>query len=436
VTAESTAGPPTVLPDPVRQRVVAVAAEVLGRLEPDKVPHALRPAARFTPTKRARLAGPALATALETDADFRGRVGEVAEQALPDLAAALRDGTVPAAADPVDVAALAYLLRPDGWEAHVGRAGDRLRERVTAQEVEQAEQAVNRLTRQLDEARTALKEQAEQARGEVAEAKAEADALRRKIRDQGRVVKDAQRAAEQAAAELADERSRHATAVSNLEADLRRMRSRLADAETAVEAVKRAAREGRNVEDTRLWLLLQTILDAAQGLRRELALTPTDDRPADLVASAAAGTREARPGSFVEEPAQLDQLLGLPRVHLVVDGYNVTKTGYGDLTLEAQRSRLVSGLGGLAAQTGAEVTVVFDGAERLPVAPNAPRGVRVLFSRRGQTADELIRALVRAEPPGRPIVVVSSDKEVADGVRRHGAYPATSAALVRRLDRG
>jgi hypothetical protein len=37
----------------------------------------------------------------------------------------------------------------------------------------------------------------------------------------------------------------------------------------------------------------------------------------------------------VEEPAQLDQLLGLPRVHLVVDGYNVTKTGYGDLTLEA-----------------------------------------------------------------------------------------------------
>jgi hypothetical protein len=31
---------------------------------------------------------------------------------------------------------------------------------------------------------------------------------------------------------------------------------------------------------------------------------------------------------------------------------------------------------------------------------------------------------------------VSSDREVADGVRRHGAHPVSSAALVRRLDRG
>ena len=49
--------------------------------------------------------------------------------------------------------------------------------------------------------------------------------------------------------------------------------------------------------------------------------------------------------------------------------------------------------------------------------------MRVLFSRKGETADELIRRLVRAEPAGRPVVVISSDREVADGVRRHGAYP-------------
>jgi predicted RNA-binding protein with PIN domain len=59
----------------------------------------------------------------------------------------------------------------------------------------------------------------------------------------------------------------------------------------------------------------------------------------------------------------------------------------------------------------------------------------VLFSRKGQTADDLIRQLVRAEPPGRPIVVVSSDKEVADGVRRHGAYPLSSDTLLRRIAR-
>jgi predicted RNA-binding protein with PIN domain len=59
----------------------------------------------------------------------------------------------------------------------------------------------------------------------------------------------------------------------------------------------------------------------------------------------------------------------------------------------------------------------------------------VLFSHKGETADDLIRRLVRAEPAGRPIVVISSDKEVADGVRRHGAYPLGSLTLLRRLAR-
>src|SRR5690606_40243077 len=64
-----------------------------------------------------------------------------------------------------------------------------------------------------------------------------------------------------------------------------------------------------------------------------------------------------------EDPVRLDQLLALPRAHLVVDGYNVTKRGYGDLDLEQQRHRLVRGLSAIAAQTGTEVTVAFDGSE-------------------------------------------------------------------------
>ena len=83
-----------------------------------------------------------------------------------------------------------------------------------------------------------------------------------------------------------------------------------------------------------------------------------------------------------------------------------------------------------------EVSVVFDGAVReAPVATAAPRGVRLLFSAAGQIADDLIRELVRAEPAGRPIVVVSSDREVADTVRAMGARAVGSAALLRRLAR-
>jgi predicted RNA-binding protein with PIN domain len=82
------------------------------------------------------------------------------------------------------------------------------------------------------------------------------------------------------------------------------------------------------------------------------------------------------------------------------------------------------------------VTVGFDGAEgTLVTALPAPRGVRLLFSRRGETADEVLRRLVRHEPVGRPVVVVSSDREVADGVTEAGATAVPSPALLRLLER-
>ena len=126
----------------------------------------------------------------------------------------------------------------------------------------------------------------------------------------------------------------------------------------------------------------------------------------------------------------------LPHAHLVVDGYNVTKSAYPALALAEQRRRLVDGLVPLAARTGAEVTCVFDGAEVDGRSTSLQRGVRVVFSEPGVTADDKIRRLVRAEPRGRVVVVVSSDGEVASGVRASGARPVASAALVRLLARG
>jgi len=228
--------------------------------------------------------------------------------------------------------------------------------------------------------------------------------------------------------------------VSAAESETRRLKARLAEAESAVEASRRAAREGRSVEDMRLRLLLDTVLESAQGLRRELALPPAAAHPADTVDAVEPGRMSpkdvaARALSDMD-PALLDQLLALPQSHLIVDGYNVTKTGYPTMPLEKQRLRLLGGLAMLAAQSGAEMTCVFDGAElAAPVLLAPPRGVRVLFSKPGVTADELIRQLVRAEPPGRPVVVVSTDREVADGVVRAGARPVASALLLKRLSR-
>ena len=281
----------------------------------------------------------------------------------------------------------------------------------------------------------------ERLRTELESAKKEAESLHRKLRAALSDVKRGEAALRKVHAEIDAVRTEEHAQVSAAESEARRLKGRLVEVEAALEASRRAAREGRSVEDMRVRLLLDTVLDAAQGLRRELALPPVSVRPAETVDAVEPGRMTpkdiAARALSENDPAILDQLLALPQAHLVVDGYNVTKTGYPQMPLEKQRLRLLGQLSQLAAQTGAEVTCVFDGAElAAPVLLAPPRGVRVLFSKPGVTADELIRQLVRAEPPGRPVIVVSTDREVADGIAKAGARPVASAVLLKRFSRG
>ena len=355
------------------------------------------------------------------------------------------------AADPLDVAALAYLIRPAGWTAAVERVAQMLAaaERVAGDR--QAGDALVRLSEQLEGVRTQARVALEQARAETAREAAAAIESRRRLREVEAELRRLRTAVDDTSAQAAQSLLAAREAASAAETEGRRLRTRLADAEAALESARRSAREGRNADSVRLRLLMDTVVEAAHGLRRELALPPLPDRldggpagrPADgvgatsAVTPATAGVSDLAVRALAaDDPALLDQLLDLPQVHLVVDGYNVTKTGYGTLSLAEQHNRLVNGLAVLAGRTRAEVTCVFDGATlEGRVVSATPRGVRVLFSPEGETADELIRRLVRAEPPGRPVVVVSSDREVADGVRAAGARPVPSTLLLRRLDR-
>lgn len=431
---------PVALPEPVRLRLAALASDALGGIGPDEVPAALRPFARFAPQRRVKLAAVPLVSAMATDPAFRAVVASRLRDVMPELVAVLGAGTVPATADPVDVGAAAFLLRPAGWEAYVDAAGRVVARTAEAVQGAAAAQAVSRLTEQLAATRAAAKADADRLRVELDRAKAEASELRRKLYEARERAKQAAALADAAQTAADAMRSEAATTQANADAELRRLKARLADAEQAGESARRAAREGRSIEDIRLRLLLDTVLEAAQGLRRELALPPVTIRPADTVPAITAEVAgvDSVAGRALpdDDPAMLDQLLALPQAHLVVDGYNVTKAGFGSLPLEGQRARLVAGLSALAAQSGAEITCVFDGAALTgPVPSTSTRGVRVVFSKPGETADDLIRRLVRAEPAGRPVVVVSSDREVSEGVRRVGARSLPSTALLRRLAR-
>ncbi|WP_424215595.1 NYN domain-containing protein [Streptomyces sp. BI20] len=428
------------LPEGVRRRVVALVSDAFGGLTLADLPAPLRQYARFTPTRRVKFAGTAMAAAVESDPVFRGRVAERLREAQPELCAALDTGVPPAAADPLDVAAAVYLLRPAGWVKALTAAGEEAQRVDAERHDEESRRELERLREELAQARDQLRTGEGTLRAELDTARKEAESLQRKLRSALNDVKRGEAALRKHGAEIDAVRAEAAAQVAAAESETRRVKARLTEAESTVEASRRAVREGRSVEDMRLRLLLDTVLDAAQGLRRELALPPLSTRPADTVDAVEPGRMTpkdiANRALSDTDPALLDQLLALPQAHLVVDGYNVTKTGYPTMPLEKQRLRLLGGLSMLAAQTGAEMTCVFDGAElAAPVLLAPPRGVRVLFSKPGVTADELIRQLVRAEPPGRPVVVASTDREVADGVAKAGARPVASALLLKRLAR-
>ncbi|EOY47178.1 hypothetical protein SLI_2463 [Streptomyces lividans 1326] len=426
------------LPDGVRRRVVQIVSDGFGSLTLGELPAQLRQYARFAPNRRIKFAGNAMAAAVETDPLFRQRIGEKFRDAQSELADALDAGSALPAADPLDVAAAAYVLRPHGWVKLVTAAGEEAQRADAERADEESRAELERLHEELSRAREHTRTETERLRGELDAAKRETESLHRKLRSALSDVKRGEAALRKVQAELDAVRAEGQTQVSAAESETRRLKARLGEAEAALEATRRAAREGRSVEDMRVRLLLDTLLDATQGLRRELALPPVSVRPAETVDAVEPGRMTpkdiANRALSENDPAILDQLLALPQAHLVVDGYNVTKTGYPQMPLEKQRLRLLGQLSQLAAQTGAEMTCVFDGAELVaPVLLAPPRGVRVLFSKPGVTADELIRQLVRAEPPGRPVIVVSTDREVADGVARAGARPVASVVLLKRL---
>ncbi len=352
------------LPDSVRSRVIEYGSDVLGGLRVAELPPVLRRVARFEPRRRARLAGPQIAAQLESDDEFRALVAARVEQVWPELARELRNGTIPPAADPVAVAAAAYLIRPAGWPDIVEQICDELRRRETAKEADEAAATIAELRRRLDEAKNEQREELDRARSELREQRRTIADLRRRIHAERQRAKEAEARAEQEAQDAAERSATLSTQVGALESENRRLRNRLEAVESQVENARRAARTGRSADEARLRVLLDVLLDAAHGLRRELALPTSIDSPADLVTDGQRETAGGLPSQGVpdDDPALIDQLLVLPRVHVLVDGYNVTKTGYGTLPLADQRSRLLASLEGSRAAP----------RPRLPVSSTAP----------------------------------------------------------------
>jgi predicted RNA-binding protein with PIN domain len=420
------------LPGPVKTRLADLAAAALGAMRAADIPVPLRPVVRFAPAKRAKLGLSALLATLRDSAVFRALVADWCRSNRPD---AIRLDH----SDPVAVAAAAVLLDAPVAQHYAELVAFRTEQGQLRAERDSALARADKLAAEVERLRKDLADARRAADCVGEESSAEAERLRKRLREQGVRLKEAKTGAERAREELAQVRAESDAAIVDLaeqrdreRAKAQEERTRAERARVDVEGARQSAREAREGNEVRLALLLKTLEGAVGGLRRELGATGSGPRPADVVQGVRA---QSWTTGDVQDVGALDRLLALPAVHLIVDGYNVTKTGYPELPLNDQRDRLAHQLAALAARTGAEVTLVFDGADVLSVPTTGPRGVRVLFSEPGVQADDVIRGLVDAEPQGRQIVVASSDRAVAASIQRRGAYAVASAVLLDRINR-
>ena len=153
--------------------------------------------------------------------------------------------------------------------------------------------------------------------------------------------------------------------------------------------------------------------------------------PADAAAALAGEAVPARvplrlPGGVFDDSVEAaEHLLRAPGAVLVVDGYNVTMTGWPELPAAEQRQRLLAAVSDLAHRTSTPVELVFDGADVEPLSVPAPTRalVRVRFSDPGVEADDVIIDLVGRIPAATPVIVASSDNRVRDGCAPPGRQP-------------
>ncbi len=128
-------------------------------------------------------------------------------------------------------------------------------------------------------------------------------------------------------------------------------------------------------------------------------------------------------------------------LHLIVDGYNLLaqtgRIGAGaNLNSESAREALLRDLAAYRQRKSHAITVIFDGWQQGWSTEHREHrlGLEVIFSRRGEKADQVIQRL--AAEFGSACAVVSSDREIIDFARAQGAFVMKAQEFVMKLRDG
>lgn len=393
------------------RRALEAARDALARMEPDRVPQPLQVVARgeLTPPRQIRL--------LEA-IDEHTWLREKALEQWSDAGKALEGGAEEASA--------LLLVRPPGWELRLAEFGWKA---GAAAGVRQAEGADQKRAAS-EERAVVMKRELTAARKKLADAEARERALRREA---GAPVRAERKGEEALKAEILAVQQRAAKDGDRLRAEIAALVDANDQARTALDRERRLRREAEErIEPPEI---LPGLGMAGLELARRLDLMEmaagVGDRgePPHGVATHPVEAPPSLPAGVGPEEAEAVAavLSHRPRIHLVLDGYNL---GFAliedgtepDLPLMRRRVELVARR--LQSAAGRRhVTIVFDSPSEASEHEAVP-GVTIRFTEPGVTADEEIVAMAA---PG--VVVVSNDRAVREAAAERGALTLYSTAV-------
>jgi len=126
-------------------------------------------------------------------------------------------------------------------------------------------------------------------------------------------------------------------------------------------------------------------------------------------------------------------------IHLIIDGYNLIKQSptlsrLDAIDMEKGRDELINRLIPYKKIKKHIITVVFDGCKGggLKQEKIRDRGIDIIFSKKGEEADDVIKKMVGVMR--EKMVVVTSDREIADFSERRGAAVILSPEFEMKME--
>ncbi|NOY87577.1 MAG: NYN domain-containing protein [Deltaproteobacteria bacterium] len=125
-------------------------------------------------------------------------------------------------------------------------------------------------------------------------------------------------------------------------------------------------------------------------------------------------------------------------MRILIDGYNIIRripelSALDRADMEEGRDYLIGELSRYRSGKGHGIVVVFDGAGSYHLGDRGSRvkGITVIYSRQGRSADDVIAALCRE---GKADLLVTADRELCQRAERAGVPSATPELFWKKLE--